>query len=154
MREGVISYGVSSYGYDIRVADEFRIFTNSIRTIVDPKHFDAALASSSTRRCLHRSAEFLCARPFGRIFSHSSQRPDDLPRQVHVRRCGIIVNVTPFDPNGKALSTLEISNTHASSSIYAKALILFLFRMKSAKSAQGQKRKVSKHNRASCSRGL
>ena len=83
MREGVISYGVSSYGYDIRVADEFRIITNVNSTIVDPKHFDPRSRNVLTV-CLGKST---------------------------YARCGIIVNVTPFEPEWEGFVTLEISNT-------------------------------------------
>jgi len=98
------------YGYDIASPMNFAFSRTSIRPSWIPNILMRA-RSSSTRRCLHRSAEFLCARPFGRIFSHSSQRPDDLPRQVHVRGCGIIVNVTPFETRMKALSRSKSGNT-------------------------------------------
>ena len=84
VREGVISYGVSSYGYDIRVADEFRIFTNVNSTIVDPKHFDRALAGGLQRRRVPDSAEFFRAGALDRIFPHSAQCADHLPGQVHL----------------------------------------------------------------------
>ena len=85
VREGVISYGVSSYGYDIRVADEFQIFTNVNSTIVDPKAFRSALAGGVQRRCLPDSAEFVCAGAVGGIFPDSAECADDLPGQIHVR---------------------------------------------------------------------
>ena len=66
VRDGVISYGVSSYGYDMRVAEEFRIFTNVNSTIVDPKHFDPN--------------SFICTRPHGGIFPHPAQRAHALRR--------------------------------------------------------------------------
>ena len=79
VREGVISYGVSSYGYDIRVADEFRIFTNVNSTIVDPKHFDPRSLVGLQRRRMPHSAELLCAGALHRIFSHSAKCADHLP---------------------------------------------------------------------------
>ena len=111
IREGVISYGVSSYGYDIRVADEFRIFTNVNSTIVDPKHFDArSLVDYKGDCCLIPPNSFALAR---------SVEYFRIPRNVLTicvgkstyARCGIIVNVTPFEPEWEGYVTLEISNT-------------------------------------------
>jgi len=93
MREGVISYGVSSYGYDIRVADEFRIFTNVNSTIVDPKPNSFALARSVEYFRIPRNVLTIC-----------------LGKSTYAR-CGIIVNVTPFEPEWEGFVTLEISNT-------------------------------------------
>lgn len=111
VKEGVISYGVSSYGYDIRVADEFKIFTNVNNTVVDPKHFD------------HRSfVEFkgdICTIPPNSFALARTVEYFRIPRQVLTlcvgkstyARCGIIVNVTPFEPEWEGYVTLEISNT-------------------------------------------
>ncbi len=85
VREGVISYGVSSYGYDIRVADEFRIFTNVNSTIVDPKHFDPRSLVDFKGDTVPDSAEFVRAGALGRVFPDSAQRADDLPGEVDVR---------------------------------------------------------------------
>ena len=85
VREGVISYGVSSYGYDIRVADEFQIFTNVNSTIVDPKHFDPRSLVPFKGDACSDSAEFVCAGAVGGIFPDSAERADDLPGQIHVR---------------------------------------------------------------------
>lgn len=111
VRDGVISYGVSSYGYDMRVADEFRIFTNVNSTIVDPKHFDPnSFVEFKGAVCIVPPNSFALARSieFFRI-----------PRNVLTicvgkstyARCGIIVNVTPFEPEWEGFVTLEISNT-------------------------------------------
>jgi len=111
VREGVISYGLSSYGYDMRVAEEFRIFTNVNSTIVDPKHFDAkSFVEFRGEVCIVPPNSFALARSveFFRI-----------PRNVLTlcvgkstyARCGIIVNVTPFEPEWEGFVTLEISNT-------------------------------------------
>jgi dCTP deaminase len=111
VREGVISYGVSSYGYDIRVADEFRIFTNVNSTIVDPKHFDPK-----------SFVEFrgdVCIIPPNSFALGRSVEYFRIPRNVLTicvgkstyARCGIIVNVTPFEPEWEGFVTLEISNT-------------------------------------------
>ena len=111
MREGVISYGVSSYGYDIRVADEFRIFTNVNSTIVDPKHFDPkSFVEIKGEVCIIPPNSFALAR---------SVEYFRIPRNVLTlcvgkstyARCGIIVNVTPFEPEWEGFVTLEISNT-------------------------------------------
>ena len=111
VREGVVSYGLSSYGYDLRVADEFKIFTNVNCSTVDPKQFDeksfvtvrydAALIPPNSF-ALARSVEYF-----------------KIPRDVLTicvgkstyARCGIIVNVTPFEPEWEGFVTLEISNT-------------------------------------------
>ena len=85
VRNGVISYGVSSYGYDIRVADEFKIFTNVFSAIVDPKQFDPRVDGRFSRRGVHHPAQFLCPGAHGRIFPHPAQRADHLRRQKHLR---------------------------------------------------------------------
>ena len=108
VREGVISYGLSSYGDDLRVADEFKIFTNVNCTVVDPKNFD----ERSLITCARRSApnSFALAR---------SVEYFKIPRDVlticlgqsSYARCGILVTVTPFEPEWEGLVTLAISNT-------------------------------------------
>ena len=90
MRAGVISYGLSSYGYDVRIADEFKIFTNINSTMVDPKNFDAR---SFVDFRVPRNV--LCACVGKSTYA----------------RCGIIVNVTPFEPEWEGIVTLEVSNT-------------------------------------------
>jgi dCTP deaminase len=111
VREGVISYGVSSYGYDIRVADEFRIFTNVNSTTVDPKQFDPkSFVEFKGEVCIIPPNSFALAR---------SVEYFRIPRNVLTicvgkstyARCGIIVNVTPFEPEWEGFVTLEISNT-------------------------------------------
>ncbi len=111
VRSGCISYGLSSYGYDLRVSDEFKIFTNVNSAIIDPKNFDersfVAVQSDSVivppnSFALARSIEYF-----------------RIPRDVLTlcvgkstyARCGIIVNVTPFEPEWEGFVTLEISNT-------------------------------------------
>jgi dCTP deaminase len=97
VREGVISYGVSSYGYDIRVADEFKIFTNVHSTIVDPKNFDPrSMVDFRGAVCTIPPNSFALARTV---------------EYFRIARCGIIVNVTPFEPEWEGYVTLEISNT-------------------------------------------
>jgi dCTP deaminase len=111
VREGVISYGLSSYGYDLRVADEFKIFTNVNSTIVDPKKFDArSFVEFTGPACIVPPNSFALAR---------SVEYFKIPREVLTicvgkstyARCGIIVNVTPLEPEWEGFVTLEISNT-------------------------------------------
>jgi len=108
---GVISYGVSSYGYDIRVADEFKIFTNVFGATVDPKRFDPkSMVDYAGEICVIPPNSFALARTVEYF---------RIPRQVLTvclgkstyARCGIIVNVTPFEPEWEGFVTLEISNT-------------------------------------------
>ena len=107
----VISYGVSSYGYDLRVSDEFKVFTNVFSTIVDPKGFDdKSFVNVKTAECIVPPNSFALAR---------SVEYFRIPRHVLTvclgkstyARCGIIVNVTPFEPEWEGHVTLEISNT-------------------------------------------
>ena len=107
----VISYGLSSYGYDLRVADEFKVFTNVFNTVVDPKNFDPkSFVDVKTDVCIVPPNSFALAR---------SVEYFRIPRDVLTlcvgkstyARCGIIVNVTPFEPEWEGHVTLEISNT-------------------------------------------
>ena len=82
----IVSYGTSSYGYDIRCSNEFKLFTNLNSTIVDPKNFDDKSFVDFNGDVLHHSAELVRARPHGRIFPHSAQRADDLPGQSRPTR--------------------------------------------------------------------
>jgi dCTP deaminase len=111
VREGVISYGVSSYGYDIRVADEFQIFTNVNSTIVDPKHFDPrSLVPFKGEACLIPPNSFALARSVEYFRIPRNVLTICLGKSTYAR-CGIIVNVTPFEPEWEGFVTLEISNT-------------------------------------------
>ncbi len=111
VREGVISYGLSSYGYDIRVSNEFKLFTDIHSTVVDPKEFNPksfvdivadSIVIPPNSFALARTVEYF-----------------KIPRNVLTvclgkstyARCGIIVNVTPFEPEWEGTATLEISNT-------------------------------------------
>jgi dCTP deaminase len=111
VRNGTISYGVSSYGYDMRVAGEFKIFTNVNNAIVDPKHFDdKSFVPFEGDVCIVPPNSFALAR---------SVEYFRIPRNVITlcvgkstyARCGIITNVTPFEPEWEGFVTLEISNT-------------------------------------------
>lgn len=109
--KGIISYGLSSYGYDLRVSNKFKIFTNINHTVVDPKHFDA-----------DSFIDFegdVCTVPPNSFALASSVEYFKIPDNVITvclgkstyARCGIIVNVTPFEPGWEGYVTLEISNT-------------------------------------------
>ncbi len=110
-RQGVISYGLSSYGYDARLADEFKVFTNIESAIVDPKNFsDASFVNRKTDVCVIPPNSFVLARTVEYF---------KIPRDILViclgkstyARCGLIVNVTPLEPEWEGHVTLEISNT-------------------------------------------
>ena len=111
VRAGVISYGLSSYGYDLRIADEFKIFTNINNTLVDPKAFDP--------RSFVDYQGSVCIVPPNSFALGRSVEYFKIPRNVLTicvgkstyARCGIITNVTPFEPEWEGFVTLEISNT-------------------------------------------
>ena len=111
VRAGSISYGLSSYGYDLRVSSEFKIFTNINSMVVDPKHFDErSFVAFDGEVCVIPPNSFALAR---------SVEYFRIPRNIITlcvgkstyARCGIIVNVTPFEPEWEGFVTLEISNT-------------------------------------------
>lgn len=110
-RAGCISFGLSSYGYDARLAPEFRIFTNVDNAIVDPKHFsDQSFVERTGEACIIPPNSFALARTIEYF---------RIPRDILViclgkstyARCGMIVNVTPLEPEWEGHVTLEISNT-------------------------------------------
>ncbi len=111
VKSGVISYGLSSYGYDMRIADEFKIFTNINTTIVDPKDFD-------TRSFVDFKGD-ICIVPPNSFALGKSVEYFKIPRNIlticlgksSYARCGIVVNVTPFEPEWEGFVTIEISNT-------------------------------------------
>ncbi|MBI4686517.1 MAG: dCTP deaminase [Nitrospirae bacterium] len=111
VREGVISYGISSYGYDMRVTDEFKIFTNINNTVIDPKKFDPkSFVDFKGGVCIIPPNSFALATSFEYF---------RIPRDVIViclgkstyARCGLVVNVTPLEPEWEGHVTIEISNT-------------------------------------------
>jgi len=111
VRDGVISYGVSSYGYDIRVADDFKIFTNINSTIVDPKRFDQqSFVDFKGDVCIIPPNSFVLARTVEYFRIPRSILTICVGKSTYAR-CGIIVNVTPFEPEWEGTATLEISNT-------------------------------------------
>ena len=130
VRNGVISYGVSSYGYDVRISDEFKIFTSKNSGTVDPKEFDpGSFVDFKGPICVIPPNSFV----LGRTVEYFR-----IPRKVLTicfgkstyARCGIIVNVTPFEPEWEGTATMAISNTTSlPARIYANegiAQILFL----------------------------
>jgi dCTP deaminase len=111
VRRGVISYGVSSYGYDIRVADEFKVFTNINTTVIDPKAFDPrSFVDLKTDVCIVPPNSFALARTVEYFRIPRDVLTVCLGKSTYAR-CGIIVNVTPFEPEWEGTATLEISNT-------------------------------------------
>ena len=111
VRDGVISFGVSSYGYDIRVADEFKIFTNVYSAIVDPKKFvTESMVDYKGDVCVIPPNSFALARTIEYFRIPRSVLTICVGKSTYAR-CGIIVNVTPFEPEWEGYVTLEISNT-------------------------------------------
>jgi dCTP deaminase len=111
VRQGVISFGLSSYGYDIRIADEFKIFTNINTTIVDPKDFDLrSFVDVKGPVCLIPPNSFALGRSVEYFKIPRSVMTICLGKSTYAR-CGIITNVTPFEPEWEGFVTLEISNT-------------------------------------------
>ena len=111
VKDGNISFGLSSFGYDIRVAPEFKVFTNVHNVVVDPKNFDdRSFVDVNAKECIIPPNSFALAR---------TEEYFRVPRDVLVvcvgkstyARCGIIVNVTPLEPTWEGYLTLEISNT-------------------------------------------
>jgi dCTP deaminase len=111
VRGTAISYGVSSYGYDIRVADEFKIFTNINNTVIDPKNFDPrSFVDVKTDVCIVPPNSFALAHTIEYFRIPRDVLTICLGKSTYAR-CGIIVNVTPFEPEWEGTVTLEISNT-------------------------------------------
>ena len=111
VRNGVISYGLSSYGYDLRVADEFKIFTNVNSAVVDPKQFDErSFVSVRADSIMVPPNSFALARSI-EYFKIPRDTLTICVGKSTYARCGIIVNVTPFEPEWEGFVTLEISNT-------------------------------------------
>lgn len=108
----VISYGTSSYGYDVRCADEFKVFTNINSTIVDPKDFDEGcfVDVSGKGYCIIPPNSFALARTLEYFIIPSDVLVICLGKSTYAR-CGIVVNVTPLEPEWEGYVTLEFSNT-------------------------------------------
>ena len=130
VREGIISFGVSSYGYDLRIADEFKIFTNINSSIVDPKKFDAkSFVDFKGAVCIVPPNSFALGRSVEYFRIPRDVMTICLGKSTYAR-CGIILNVTPLEPEWEGHVTLEISNTTPlPAMIYANegiAQVLFL----------------------------
>ena len=112
-RTGVISYGLSSYGYDARVADEFRVFTNVDSAVVDPKDVQPRTASSDRRGATWPPSRPTASRWRTRSSTSASRATCwwSASASRTYARCGIIVNVTPLEPEWEGQVTIEISNT-------------------------------------------
>ncbi len=109
--EKVISYGVSSYGYDVRCANEFKIFTNTFSSVVDPKNFDEkSFVDIQDSECIIPPNSFALARTVEYFKIPRSILTLCLGKSTYAR-CGIIVNVTPLEPEWEGHVTLEFSNT-------------------------------------------
>ena len=110
-RTGVVSYGVSSYGYDIRVADDFKVFTNIYNTVVDPKDFDPkSFVDIKADEIIVPPNSFALARTVEYFRIPRNVLTVCLGKSTYAR-CGIVVNVTPFEPEWEGHVTIEISNT-------------------------------------------
>ena len=111
VRKDVVSYGLSSYGYDIRVSDEYKIFTNINNSIIDPKKFDdKSFVNFKGDVCVVPANSFALARSIEYFKIPRNVLTICLGKSTYAR-CGIIVNVTPFEPEWEGYVTLEISNT-------------------------------------------
>ena len=109
--DGKISFGLSSYGYDIRIADEYKIFTNVYGAVVDPKAFDPkAFVDYKGPYCVVPPNSFALARSVERFTIPRNVLAICLGKSTFAR-CGIIVNVTPLEPTWTGYLTIEISNT-------------------------------------------
>ena len=109
--KGVISWGLSSMGYDIRVADEFKVFTNVWNTVVDPKAFDPrSFVDIKASECIVPPNSFALARTVEYFRIPRNVLTVTMGKSTYAR-CGIIVNVTPFEPEWEGFAVLEISNT-------------------------------------------
>ena len=110
-RKGKISFGLSSYGYDARVSDEFKIFTNVNSEIVDPKNFNSAnFVTKKASECIIPPNSFVLSRTIERFKIPNDVLVICLGKSTYAR-CGIIVNVTPLEPGWEGFVTLEFSNT-------------------------------------------
>ncbi len=110
-KKKIISYGLSSYGYDLRVADEFKVFTNVYSSIIDPKNFRSdAFVDIKADTCIIPPNSFALAKSVEYFRIPRSVLTLCIGKSTYAR-CGIIVNVTPFEPEWEGFVTLEISNT-------------------------------------------
>ena len=130
VKDGAVSYGVSSYGYDLRISDEFKIFTNINTTVIDPKRFDEqAFQDFKGDVCIVPPNSFVLGRSVEYFRIPRNVLTICLGKSTYAR-CGIIINVTPLEPEWEGYVTMEISNTTPlPARIYANegiAQVLFL----------------------------
>lgn len=121
IRKGVISFGLSSYGYDFRIIDEFKIFTNIRNAIIDPKNFDKkTFINFKGKECLIPPNSFVLARSLEYFRIPRGVLGICLGKSTYAR-CGIIINITPLEPEWEGYLTIEISNTTSlPAKIYAR----------------------------------
>jgi len=111
IRAGIISYGLSSYGYDIRIANEFKVFTNVFNTLVDPKNFDPkSFVDITADYCDIPPNSFALARTVEFFRIPRNVLAICLGKSTYAR-CGIIINTTPFEPGWRGYATLELTNS-------------------------------------------
>lgn len=111
VRDGIISYGLSSYGYDVRIADEFKIFTNLNSIIVDPKNLDLkSFVDFKGEMCVIPPNSFALGRTVEYLRIPRNTMTICVGKSTYAR-CGIITNVTPLEPGWEGHVTLEVSNT-------------------------------------------
>jgi dCTP deaminase len=111
VRKGVISYGLSSYGYDLRIADEFKIFTNVFGAVVDPKNFDPkAFVDFKGEVCIIPPNSFILGKTVEYVRIPGNVMTICIGKSTYAR-CGLIANLTPLEPGWEGYVTLEISNT-------------------------------------------
>jgi dCTP deaminase len=130
VKPGIISFGLSSYGYDIRVADEFKVFSGKGAKLIDPKNSDpGTFEDVKANECIIPPNSFILARTVEYFRIPRNILTICLGKSTYAR-CGVIVNVTPFEPEWEGYATLEISNTGPlPAKIYANegiAQIIFL----------------------------
>lgn len=138
VRQGVISYGLSSFGYDLRAAPEWRIFVNVFNTVVDPKNFDLrGLVEAEGDTCIIPPNSFVLTRSVEYLRIPEDVMVIALGKSSYAR-CGIVANVTPLEPGWEGHVTLELSNTTPlPAKVYAnEGIVQLLF-------FQGEKPEVS-----------
>lgn len=109
--EKIVSFGLSSYGYDLRISEEFKVFTNVYNSLVDPKNFtEDAFVDIRAKECIIPPNSFALARSLEYFRIPRNILTVCIGKSTYAR-CGIIVNVTPFEPEWEGYVTIEISNT-------------------------------------------
>lgn len=153
VREGVVSYGLSSYGYDIRVSNQFKIFHNIFSVVVDPKHLPTeAFVDYEGDVCIIPPNSFALATTVEYFRIPENVITICVGKSTYAR-CGIIINVTPFEPGWEGNATLEISNTTPlPAKIYANEGIAQVIFFESDQPCEVSYRK--KHGKYQAQRGI